>query len=152
LSKEIGMAADIEHRVRVLRIEQSVNTMALEQYKADGYEDAIRNQAARALAERLIREASVELAVQGPSPDDYSARTVYQFDVAVVMPEDGRSYFADQLAAAEEAGRRRGIQEAVECIKVRAKAMREVNGLIAFNIDAVGTDVANLTRSKAPAA
>jgi hypothetical protein len=138
-------------RVRVLHVEQSVDSRALAQYRSDGYVDAIRSQAARSLSDVLIREAAVEESAEEPDPERfYGGRTTFKYDVAVVMPENSRSRFADQLAAEREAGRVAGILEAAEAVRRKADIMRDIDGLIAFNIDAAATELRELARRPPP--
>lgn len=137
-----------QDRVRVLGVEQSVDTRALEAYRSNGYEDAIRSQAARMLADKLIRDASVEFSKGEPAEDDWNRRTTYQWRVAVVMPQDGRLWFDEQLTEERENGRLQGLSEAASHIRAKANIMRDFNGLIAFNIAAVADEVEALSRKR----
>ena len=139
-----------QDRVRVLHVEQSIDSTALAQHRALGLEDAIRAQAARALSDKLIREGAIEDSVEAPDPDPpWRGRTTYKYDVAVVMPEDGRSHFAEQLATERESGRVDGILEAAAAVEKTAATMRGIDRLIAFNLEAAARDLRELAQ-KAP--
>ncbi|GLQ09278.1 hypothetical protein GCM10007913_12100 [Devosia yakushimensis] len=107
------------------------------------------HQAARALAERLVDHCSVQFIRQ---PEDPLMRAAHQWCISVVMPDDGRNYFADQLASAREDGFRAGISAAAARLKQAAANYANSSApqgrLLAFNVEALAGDVAGITPPK----
>jgi hypothetical protein len=150
------------HRVETFNIQTTMQTFHTSRMSEWEIKEVMTRQAVRQLADALLERAAIynppihKITKPGEAVDgmmSYEQRManeqeveVHRWTVSVIWPtEDGKNYFADQIAEAEKKGRIAGLREASYKAKVAAINYRATGaGLIAFNVDALGNDFAEL--------